>query len=120
MGLRPGGELLRPEAGGGRAVSVRQDEPFEIQPRANGAMARVLQWAAIAALVLGMAAVVLPADVGRPFAWGSVALVVMAPLARVAWLAVRWVQRRDLRFAALAFSLLLVVALGAALAVLVR
>lgn len=101
-------------------MNVRQDEPFEIQPRANAAMATVLQWGSVAALVLGLLATLLPRDVGRPLAWGSFGVVVAAPLVRVGWLAFRWVQRRDYRYAALALTLLLIVVTGGVAAVLLR
>lgn len=101
-------------------MGVRQDRPFPIQPRANGRMATVLQVATSAALVLGLLAVLLPGQIGRALAWGSVGLVVAAPLARVGWLAVRWVERRDWRYAALAAALLAIVVAGAAIAVVLR
>lgn len=101
-------------------MGVRQDRPFPIQPRANGRMATVLQLATGAALVFGLLGVLLPGQAGRALAWGSVGLVVAAPLARVGWLAVRWVERGDWRYAVLAAALLAIVAAGAVSAVALR
>lgn len=99
-------------------MSVRRDEPFEIQPRANAAMARVLRVAAVGALVMGLAGAVLPAAAGEVAAWVAVTCVVAAPLARIGWLGVRWILRRDLGYAAIAFGLLGIVAISGVLAVL--
>lgn len=98
-------------------MSVRQDEPFEIQPRANGLMARVLRGSSAVALVLGTIATLLPGPVGRWVAWAAMSVVVAIPLLRVGWLGCRWVVRRDHRFAGIAFALLGVVAVSAGLAV---
>lgn len=46
----------------------------------------------------------------------AVVIVVAAPLVRIAWLVVRWVQERDLRFVVLGLALLGVIALGGAIA----
>lgn len=99
-------------------MSVRRDEPFDIQPRANGVMARILQIASVGALALGVAGALLPGRAGVAAAWAAVVCVVSAPLARVGWLGFRWIRRRDLRYAAIAFGLLAVVAAGGVLAVL--
>lgn len=101
----------------GVGVSVRQDEPFEIQPRANGAMATVLQRASVVALVLGLVGALAPGPVGPVAAWGAVGCVIAVPLARVGWLAFRWIARRDYRYAVTAFGLLGVVAIGGVAAV---
>jgi hypothetical protein len=99
-------------------MSVRRDEPFEIQPRANGAMALALRLTTIVALLLAAGAVVLPGAAGEGAAIGAVSLVVAAPLLRVAWLAVRWVVRRDVAYAVRALGLLLIVVGSAAAALL--
>lgn len=99
-------------------MSVKQDEPFEIQPRANGIMARALQFTTVAALLLGLVGSISPAPIGSVAAWMGFGVVVAVPLARVAWLGVRWIDRHDYRFALIAFSLLGVVALGGVAAVL--
>lgn len=95
-----------------------QNRPFEVQPRANGAMATALQRTTLLALLLGIAGAVAPDPVGSVAGWSAVATVAAAPLGRVVWLAIRWVERRDCRFAATAAGLLLVVLAGAGLALL--
>ncbi len=101
-------------------MRVKQDEPFEIQPRANAALARTLKGATLAALVLSVVGIALPGDAGRSSAWGAVGVVVLAPLARVGLLGVRWVIRRDYLFAILAFGLLAIVGAGAVIAIATR
>ncbi|CAN5214346.1 hypothetical protein BH23ACT9_BH23ACT9_11740 [soil metagenome] len=95
-------------------MSVRRDRPFARQPRANVAMAAVLQAVAVTALVLGILGAVVPGQAGVAAAWGAVACVVGAPLARVGWLGIRWTVRGDARYAVVAFGLLLVVVAGGA------
>lgn len=79
-------------------------------------LARFLQAAAVAVLVLGLAGAVLPGDAGTAAGTAAVAAVVATPLLRVAYLALRWARRRDRRFSAAAVGLLLVVGSGALLA----
>lgn len=98
-------------------MRVKQDEPFEIQPRANGVMANVLQRLSLIALGVGLAGTLLPGPSGDAFAWAACGLVVAAPLARVGWLGVRWIARRDYLFSLIAFGLLLVVVVGGVLAI---
>lgn len=63
---------------------------------------------ALAALV-----VVLPAPAEEPVAVATVALLIAAPVLRVAWLGVRWWRLGDRRFALVAAALIGVVALAA-------
>ncbi|WP_108666090.1 DUF1634 domain-containing protein [Euzebya rosea] len=93
-----------------------RERPFDQQVRANEAMARVLRGAGIAALVLGALGTVLPGPAGTATGWAAVGFVVATPLGRVAWLAVRWVDRRDWLFAGLATTLLAVVVLAGTIA----
>jgi hypothetical protein len=79
-------------------------------------LARLLRAGAAAAFVLGLLGATLPDDAGTVTATAAVVVVVGVPLARVAWLGVRWARKGDARFAALAGTLLLVVATGAAIA----
>lgn len=92
------------------------------QPRADRQRRLVRYLQVCAATVFGLAAasVVLPGDAGRLAADAMVAVVIGAPVGRVLWLLQRWIRRRDWRFAAAAFGLLLVVALGAAVGLLTR
>lgn len=80
---------------------------------------RVLVWflqgAGIVVLVLAVAALLLPRDRRPPAAWLMVAALISIPVIRVAWLAIRWVGRRDWRFAGAAAALLGVLAISLAL-----
>lgn len=66
------------------------------------------------ALAIAFAAggVFLPGAAGRASGTALVTTLVAAPALRVAWLAMRWVRRRDLRFAMVALVLLVVVGVG--------
>ena len=102
-------------------MRVKQDEPFELQPRANAALARVLRVGAGAALVVSVADLAvggMGADAaGRALAWAALGIVVAVPLGRVGLLGIRWVARRDYLFAVLAFGLLAIVVVGGVLAI---
>ncbi|QGG95333.1 hypothetical protein [Actinomarinicola tropica] len=68
----------------------------------------------VLAFALALAGVVLPGEAGDAAGTALVATLVAAPVLRIAWLLVRWIRRRDLRFAAVAFGLLVVIGAGAA------
>ena len=68
-----------------------------------------------AAWACAAAGALLPGDVGRFGAVALVVILVVAPLARVAWLGVRWVVRGDPRFALVAAALLVIALSGAVL-----
>jgi hypothetical protein len=85
-----------------------------------GTMMGALQLATRLALVAALAGMILPREAGTVASGLAVAIVIATPLVRVAWLAVRWWIRHDRRYAAVAASLLLVIATGSALAVLTR
>ena len=70
------------------------------------------------AFVLAFAAVLLHGQAAVVAGTAAVAVVMATPLLRVLWLIVRWVQERDWRFVAVASGLLVVVGLGAVLALL--
>jgi hypothetical protein len=72
---------------------------------------RVGALVAFAAALVGLLA---PARVGDPAGRAFLVLLVALPLGRLVWLLVRWVRRRDLRFASVAALLLAVVAFAAA------
>lgn len=83
--------------------------------------ADLLRGATVVVLVLSAVSLVLHArapDValGDQLAWAAVAVLLVVPLIRVAWLALRWWRRGDVRFALVAVGVLLVVATGALLA----
>jgi hypothetical protein len=73
------------------------------------------------AFVAALAGLLLPDPVGTAASAVAVAIVVAAPLLRVAWLAIRWYFRGgDRRYAAVAASLLLVIGAGSVIAVVTR
>ena len=83
--------------------------------------ADLLRVAAIAVVVLCACSLLVEAGgpdaaLGDQLAWVAVAILVMVPLLRVAWLGVRWLRRGDVRYALVALGVLLVVATGALLA----
>jgi hypothetical protein len=83
-------------------------------------MIQVLRLLTRLALVAAVAGVLLPDPAGEVGAGVAVAVVVGAPLVRVAWLAIRWYRRGDRRYAAVATGLLFVVATGSVLALVTR
>lgn len=72
------------------------------------------------ALAAALGGVILPGRARTAASVLAVALVISAPLARVLWLAVRWWRWGDRRYAAVAASVLFLVATGAVLALLTR
>ncbi len=68
------------------------------------------------ALVLAVLGIVLPSPVGTALCGAAIAVVLVAPLARVSWLGVRWFRRGDPRFGFVAVGVLCVVATGVVLA----
>ncbi len=66
--------------------------------------------------ILALVGVLLPARFGEPIESVSVALVIAIPFGRVAWLVSRWWRQRDFRFVRWATLLLVLVAVGPALA----
>jgi hypothetical protein len=76
----------------------------------------MLDAGALAALGLGVLGATLPGRAGTVTATAAVAVVVGIPLARVAWLGVRWLRVGDQRFAAVAVALLAVVGAGVVVA----
>jgi hypothetical protein len=96
-------------------VDLRRSGPFRY-----ARMTAMLAFLAKVALVAAVAGLVLPHPVGTAASGVAVGVVVAAPLIRVAWLAIRWFIRGDRRYAAVAASLLLVVATGSVLALVTR
>jgi hypothetical protein len=98
-----------------RSIDLRRAEPvrYERMIEALRLLTRLAFGAALAGLLL-------PDPVGKAASAVAVAVVVAAPLIRVAWLAVRWYLRGDLRYATVAASLLLVVGAGSVVALLTR
>lgn len=60
------------------------------------------------AAILAVAGLVLPGQAGRIAAQVFLGVLIATPLVRVAWLTVRWLNRRDIRFAIVGLGVLLV------------
>jgi ABC-type sulfate transport system permease subunit len=70
----------------------------------------------VAVAAASLAALLLPDEASHAAAITMVSALVVVPITRVAWLAVRWLALGDRRFAGEAIGLLAIVACGAALA----
>lgn len=77
-----------------------------------------LTWLARGLIALGIAGMLVDGTPRTVVGTVAVAVVVAAPLLRVAWLVVRWIQERDGRFVLAGVGLLAVVAAGVVLAAL--
>lgn len=82
----------------------------------NEHFAQVLAVPVVLLGVVALVATLAGGRVGSAAADTAVALVVAAPLLRVAWLAVRWWRRGDRRFASVALGVLGVIGVGALIA----
>lgn len=80
------------------------------------ALITALRAAGRVAWVLAAAGVLLPGRAGTVAATALVALVIAAPIARCAWLCVRWIRRGDPRYATVAGALVLIALSGIVLA----
>jgi len=95
----------------------RADDATPTDPRRHRQV-RLVRFLRVAVVMLAM---VSAADLAAPdelqgvLGEALVAILIAAPLVRVAWLVQRWVRRGDLRFATVGAALLCVAALGAAL-----
>lgn len=76
----------------------------------------LLAVATVVAFVAGLLGTVLSGDVANWFGGVAVAVIIAAPLLRVAILGVCWARNGDRRYAAVAGALLLLTAVGAGLA----
>jgi hypothetical protein len=86
--------------------------------RQSPAIARVMHLAMALAFTAAVIGALTPHPVDRAAGGVAVAVIVAAPLVRVAWLGVRWLRLDDRRFALAAFALLGVAAAGTVLALL--
>ena len=75
-----------------------------------------LRRAVLLVAVLAVLTLLLPVAAAEKLGAVLVCLLIALPLARVLWFVQRWVRRGDLRFAAIAAGVLLVVGVGALLA----
>lgn len=82
-------------------------------------MSTVLNREVAIVLVLGMIAWLAPATASTGAGWALVAVLILTPIGRVAWLSARW-MRFDRPFAWTGVGLLTAVAAAAALAVALR
>jgi hypothetical protein len=105
-----------PGVGGPRQATKRRRGELIRYERMIGVL-RLFSRVALGAALVGL---LLPGPVGRAASATAVTVVVAAPLVRVAWLAVRWYRRGDLRYAAIAAALLLIVGAGSVLAFVTR
>ncbi len=96
--------------------STRGHVPHPWWPNRQAALARAGRVALVAVLVAAAVAALLPDEAGSTAGALMVALLVAAPLVRVAWLGIRWARKGDRRFALVAAGLLAVVAAGTAVA----
>ncbi len=79
-------------------------------------LVRGLQWAAVAAAVLGAVGLLLPGQAGVDVAVAAIVVVIAAPLLRVVWLEVAWARAGDWRFVVVGLLLLAVITTGGVLA----
>jgi hypothetical protein len=98
-----------------QAVDLRRAEQFRYER-----MVQALRLFSRLALGAALAGLLLPDPAGTVASALAVAVVVAAPLFRVAWLAARWYRRGDRRYAAVAVGLLLIVGCGCVLALVTR
>ena len=75
-----------------------------------------LRRAVLLVAVLAVLTLLLPVAAAEKLGTVLLCLLIALPLARVLWFVQRWVRRGDLRFAAIAAGVLVVVGLGALLA----
>jgi hypothetical protein len=81
----------------------------------QGALPALLRAVGVLTFVLSCTAL-LPGDIGRAARGGVLALLIAAPLGRVAWLAARWARRGDVRYMAVALGVMSIVGLSALVA----
>jgi len=90
--------------------------PPEPRRRRQSRLIAFLRIAGAAAFVLAVVGVCVPGNAGRSAALLAIGVLVLAPVVRTGWLAVRWWRRGDRGFALVAASVLAVVATGALVA----
>ena len=87
--------------------------PFNPRTGRQRHLSAFLQAATYAVFAAALVGVLVPGEVGESVAVVMVGLLIATPLIRNLWLALRWLHKGDLRFAALAVALLALVAVGA-------
>jgi hypothetical protein len=81
-------------------------------------LATILQGALVAAFVLGLGGAFVPGPVGTASAVAALAVLVGAPVLRVAWLTVDWHRAGDKRFALVGEALLVILVVSGVVALL--
>lgn len=87
---------------------MTRDQPRHRLPRLAAAL-RVAPWVCVALAALALS---VPASLGEVAAQALLAVLIGAPLLRVAYLSVRWARRGDLRSAAIGALLLAITVTG--------
>lgn len=89
-----------------------------VDPRAGrfDPLVRGARVAVAAAFGLALLGIVVPSPAGPWFATAAIAVVLVAPLARIVWLGTRWFRRGDPRYGWVAVGVLCVVTAGVVLA----
>jgi hypothetical protein len=77
---------------------------------------RALQVAVVVVGALALFSVLLPGRASEITGTAAIVALMVVPLARVLWLAQRWLRRGDVRYGLVAVSVLLITAVGALLA----
>ena len=90
-------------------------QPSRRVDRATATYVKMLRVATLAMLVAAVLGLV-PGPVGTIGAVGAVSVAIGTPVLRVALLALRWARRGDVRFAALAAGLVVLVVSGSVIA----
>ncbi|KAA0232407.1 MAG: hypothetical protein JJLCMIEE_00342 [Acidimicrobiales bacterium] len=93
-------------------MSTEDLRPFDPRSVRYQPLVWFLRVATLLAFLLAVAATFAPSPLDKSFAIATAALLVAAPLVRIAWLIIRWWRRRDLLFVSVGVALLLVVAGG--------
>lgn len=95
---------------------TRLPDPWS--PARQAAIQRLTIVALVPAVGAAVLALVLPGTAGTAAGAVMVGVLVAAPVLRVAWLAVRWARRGDIRFTLVASGLLTVILAGSVIALL--
>lgn len=76
----------------------------------------MLGLAVVLVAILAVGGLILPEDQARPVGVAMVVVLIVVPVVRVGWLAIRWFRRGDLRFALCGVALLTLMAGALAIA----
>lgn len=79
-------------------------------------LSRILQIALVITFVLALGGAFIPGRMGAVSGTACIVILIAAPVLRVGWLVVDWTRLRDVRFAALGATLLLVLVMSGTIA----